>query len=112
MYDYKAKVLRVIDGDTIEVEIDLGFNLYYNTKVRLAEVNTPERGQPDYDKAKEFVVNFCKNCKDIVYLKTAKTGDDKYGRYLAYVFDDMPTVMWDIEPLNDHLTRLGWSYKK
>ena len=42
MYHYKAVLVRVIDGDTIDVDIDLGFSLTKKERVRLAVIDTPE----------------------------------------------------------------------
>lgn len=44
MYDYKARVLEVHDGDTIKVDIDLGFHLHFKTDLRLEYINAPELG--------------------------------------------------------------------
>ena len=42
MYDYKAKLLRVVDGDTVDAEIDLGFDVSVKKRIRLVGINTPE----------------------------------------------------------------------
>ncbi len=42
MYKYKAKLIRVVDGDTIDAEIDLGFKIYIKERIRLAGIDTPE----------------------------------------------------------------------
>mgnify|MGYP001304981027 FL=1 len=42
MYEYKAKVLRVVDGDTVDVLIDVGFSTFKKERVRLHGINTPE----------------------------------------------------------------------
>ena len=48
MYEYRVKkVLRVVDGDTIDVDIDLGFNVSYTQRVRLAGIDTPESRTTD-----------------------------------------------------------------
>ena len=41
-YTYKAKCVRVIDGDTVELQVPVGFNIYLREKVRIARINTPE----------------------------------------------------------------------
>lgn len=86
MYTYKATVRRIVDGDTIYVDIDLGFFLRQMMKVRLRGVNTPEiRGKerPEGLKAKQFVIDALADCPAIV-IKTSKIG--KYGRYIADVW--------------------------
>lgn len=42
MYEYKAKLIRVVDGDTIDAEIDLGFKIYIKERIRFAGIDTPE----------------------------------------------------------------------
>ena len=45
MYRYNAKVTRVVDGDTVDAEIDLGFDITIKKRIRLAEINAPESRQ-------------------------------------------------------------------
>ena len=85
-YYYKCKVVRVIDGDTIVVDIDQGFNDWkHKQKLRLAGIDTPEsRTRNKAEKvlglaAKERVKELC---GDEVYIQTLDAGD-KYGRILA-----------------------------
>ncbi|WP_419791404.1 thermonuclease family protein [Staphylococcus chromogenes] len=82
LYIFKARVLRVIDGDTLEMRIDLGFHTHTVRKVRLLGVDTPERGQVNYNEAKAFTTGTVlgKN----VYVQTYKA--DSFGRYLADVW--------------------------
>ncbi len=88
MFDYNAKVLRVVDGDTVEVELDLGFHIKYKNTVRLAGINTQEINDKDPVKrtlardAKYFVEKLLpKDTTVIVYSKSL----DKYGRILGDV---------------------------
>lgn len=88
MYTYKAKVIRIIDGDTIEVILDLGLSISVTTKLRIADIDTPETYRPINEREREhgeaataFVSDLILN-KDVI-VKTAKTG--KYGRYIAHV---------------------------
>ena len=90
-YEYHAKVLRVIDGDTIELEIDLGFGVFKKEKVRLARVDTPEvygvkKESAEYQIGKlasEYTEHWLSVANYRVTVKTEKTG--KYGRYIAEV---------------------------
>lgn len=85
MYTYKATIVRIVDGDTIYVDVDLGFFLRQTMKVRLKGVNTPEtRGvsRPEGLKAKQFVIDTLADCP-VVVIKTSKIG--KFGRYIADV---------------------------
>ena len=82
LYFYKANIERVIDGDTIEGIVDLGFKTTQHQRFRLLGVDTPERGQENYKEAKDFVTKLVLN--RTVFIKTEK--DDAFGRYLAVVF--------------------------
>ena len=56
MYEYRVKkVLKVVDGDTIDVDIDLGFDISFTSRVRLAGIDTPD---PDILKLKEYLPLF------------------------------------------------------
>lgn len=85
MYEYKAKVLRVIDGDTIELEIDLGFFVKIKITGRIAEVDTPERGDVEFQTAKAFLIKLLEDVTNNgeIIIKTKKT--EKYGRWLIYI---------------------------
>jgi len=90
MYEYRAKVLSVYDGDTITVLVDLGFNTFRKIKIRLYGINTPELKSKDENerklakKAKLVLQNKILN-KDII-IKTFKDKKGKYGRYLAEIY--------------------------
>ena len=43
MFDYRCKVTRVVDGDTIDVNLDLGFNIWHQARVRMLGIDTPEK---------------------------------------------------------------------
>lgn len=49
MYTYKAKLVRVINGDTLDIEIDLGFDLVTRQRLKLYGINTPDSKSPDND---------------------------------------------------------------
>lgn len=83
MYTYKAKVDRVVDGDTLKLIIDVGFGIWVREKVRLRSIDTPELCTPEGKKAKRFVERLLNNCECIV-VKTY--GYEKYARALADVF--------------------------
>jgi micrococcal nuclease len=91
MYTYKAKIDRVIDGDTFESTIDLGFGVSVRKMVRLAGVDTPEKNSKillERDLASRATArakNFLEN--RTVTVKTELDKDDKYGRVLAYVYE-------------------------
>lgn len=86
LYNYRARPVRVIDGDTIEVYIDLGFHLYRTEHVRVLGVNCPERGQAGYEAAtaytKGWLTQFALG-EWPLSLSTKK--GDSFGRWLAIV---------------------------
>lgn len=85
MYEYKGELIKVIDGDTVDILVDLGFNLLHKIRVRLDGINTPESRTSDLRekaeglRAKKFTKNFLEG--NAISIFTMKTG--KYGRYLA-----------------------------
>jgi micrococcal nuclease len=111
MYHYKAKVERIVDGDTIDVIIDLGFKITTFQRIRLAGINTPEtynvkKDSEEYQKglaAKQFVEQRVADNKNEIELETEKV-TEKYGRYIATVwFEDSETT------LNDELVEKGFA---
>ena len=82
-YTYTAHLKRVIDGDTLEVLIDLGFSNYITQRLRLKSLDTPELPTPEGVKAKKFVE---KSLKDSKFLIIKTHSHDKYDRYLVDVF--------------------------
>lgn len=109
MYEYKADLDRVVDGDTIDVVIDLGFKMTTNQRIRLYGIDTPEifsakKGSPEHVKgmaAKKFVEDRLAANDNHFKIKTHKyTG--KYGRYLGEIY------LADSEiSLNDQLVQNG-----
>jgi len=88
LYHYKANVIKVYDGDTITVNIDLGLNVIFRkVRIRLARINAPElRGEERSEgiKSRDFLRKMILN-KEIT-LQTIKDRKGKYGRYLGEVW--------------------------
>lgn len=93
-YSYtNVQIVRVVDGDTIEAIIDLGFEVLMKMPLRIYGLNTPERGQTGYVEATAAVKKFLKmnpssrnpNPTARVSVNTIQSSE-KYGRYLAEVF--------------------------
>jgi micrococcal nuclease len=95
MYEYRVKkVSNVVDGDTIDVDIDLGFNIAYSQRVRLAGIDTPESRTKD-KMEKALGLESKQRLKDIlakasvVVIRTQKPDStEKYGRVLGWLFVD------------------------
>ena len=89
MYEYKVKVLKVVDGDTVDVDIDLGFKVWLrNERVRLHGIDTPESRTRDLEEkkyglaAKNFLKTALKNGS--IVMKVHDRG--KFGRILGELF--------------------------
>ena len=89
MYEYKAKLLKVVDGDTVDVDIDLGFGVWMRKeRVRVLGIDTPESRTSDKvekvygNLAKEFVKNYLP-VDSVQTLQTEKDGTGKFGRILG-----------------------------
>jgi endonuclease YncB( thermonuclease family) len=81
-YTYAVTVERVIDGDTLLVLVDLGFDTVVRERLRLRGINTPELKTPEGDKAKAYVFGFLPPGCPVV-IKSHETDD--YGRFVADV---------------------------
>lgn len=90
---YSAKMVKVVDGDTVDLLVDLGFDVLHRIRVRLYGVDTPEsRTKNEVEKAAGL------KCKDFthgwfdanpnVIIQTIKDKNEKYGRILANVYTD------------------------
>ena len=95
MYEYRVKkVTGVVDGDTIDVELDLGFNISYSQRVRLAGIDTPEsRTKDKMEKAlglevKQRLKDTLAKANVIVIRTELPDSSEKYGRILGWVFLD------------------------
>jgi len=88
---YGATILNVVDGDTVDLMVDLGFNVHHKIRVRLYGINTPESRTKDLKekelglKAKKFVEDWFSNHK-WVFVNTIPDKNDKYGRVLARIY--------------------------
>ena len=88
MYEYRCTITRVVDGDTVDVDIDLGFGIWMrNERIRLFGIDTPESRTRDLEEkkyglaAKDFLIKWT-NAGDVT-LKTQKDAEGKFGRILG-----------------------------
>jgi micrococcal nuclease len=94
MYEYTCKVERVVDGDTIDVVLDLGFDILYKSRVRLYGIDTPESRTRNKDEkargkmATAFLEDAINNGKQVVIQTKLKDSRGKFGRVLGDVVVD------------------------
>ena len=100
MYEYKVKeIVRVVDGDTVDMVLDLGFGLYKKERVRLADIDAPAtRTRNPLEKeygysAKVYLEEWFKNDDEFI-CRTEKEG--KYGRIIGYIRNSHNTYINDI----------------
>lgn len=102
MYQYKAVVDRVVDGDTICCTLDLGFNIFIKEKFRFAKINAPETSTSEGKDVKQLVSDMLTG-KSVVLEVTKQ---DKYGRWLAVVvLDGLEVNQWLLD--NGHAKLYG-----
>lgn len=89
MYEYRATVLRVVDGDTIDATVDLGFDVHVNQRFRLYGINAPETRGESRDAGKaakaylQTLLTTHAGKTGELTIQTRKDDREKYGRYLA-----------------------------
>ena len=112
MYEYFVKeVKNVVDGDTIDVIIDLGFDILFASRVRLAGIDTPESRTTDKaEKAlglesKDYLKKYLKDAKSVVIKTEKMNSSEKYGRILGWIY-----VNGDTESLNDKMINDGYAW--
>jgi|TARA_R100001530_G_scaffold53128_1_gene39246 micrococcal nuclease len=92
MYEYNCEVKRVVDGDTVDVVIDLGFSIHYASRVRLHGIDTPESRTRNKDEkvrglmSKQYLIDELD--KGQVVIKTKKDKKGKFGRVLGELYVD------------------------
>jgi endonuclease YncB( thermonuclease family) len=86
LYNYNAYVTYVIDGDTLKLEIDVGFDGQRHETIRLKGIDCPELDTPEGLAAKRFVEAQLAHCEFITIKSTRTQRKEKWGRYLADVF--------------------------
>jgi micrococcal nuclease len=112
MYEYFVKeVKNVVDGDTIDVVIDLGFDILFASRVRLAGIDTPESRTTDKAEkilgleAKEYLKKQLKDAKSVVIRTEKMDSSEKYGRILGWVY-----VNGNSESVNNKMINDGYAW--
>lgn len=108
---YVKKVTNVVDGDTIDVDIDLGFSISYSQRVRLAGIDTPESRTSDKAEkvlgleSKEFLKSKIKDAKTVVIKTEKMDSSEKYGRILGWVYLDGSSIS-----INEQMISEGYAW--
>ena len=112
MYEYFVKEVKgVVDGDTIDVVIDLGFDILFASRVRLAGIDTPESRTTDKAEkvlgleSKEYLKKYLKDAKSVVIKTEKMNSSEKYGRILGWIY-----VNGNTESLNDKMINDGYAW--
>lgn len=113
MYEYKVRVVEVIDGDTIDAVIDLGFDIFTNKRIRLAGIDCPESRTTDLHEkklgteAKVYLRELLGNATNVVVKTMATDTYEKYGRVLGRVYIGSSPIS-----VNEMMISKGyaWSY--
>lgn len=83
MFEYSAEIIKVVDGDTVHANVDLGFNVHVEMTLRLMGINAPEKVTAEGKAAKKHLESLLPTTS--VVIRTLRDKREKYGRYLAYV---------------------------
>jgi micrococcal nuclease len=114
-YIYRIKeIYKVVDGDTIDAAIDLGFDISLTKRIRLAGVDTPESRTSDANEkkygleSKEWLKHRCEGAKDILIKTELPDSTEKYGRIIGHLF-----INGEATSLNDQMIAEGmaWEYQ-
>lgn len=100
-YRYRALISRIIDADTLDARIDVGFRMYAEVPLRLYAIDAPEARSAAGQAAADFTMHWLAERMGQVIVATYKA-PEKYGRWLAEVHDPMSG-----ETLNEALLRTG-----
>jgi len=107
MYTYRVKeIVKIYDGDTIQVILDLGFGIYKHETIRLLGIDTPELRGDEYESgiiSRDYLrerLYLAYEMNKEIFIKTTKDKQGKYGRYLGVVFVEETDI-------NEELLSLG-----
>lgn len=115
MFQYEARVKRIIDGDTMILTVDLGFKIWTEINVRLARIDTAEVVNFGLagveDRARMYVESFCPPGSTVVVTISRA---EKYGRWLGEILfspgvEERMAILQNPRVLNDELVREGFA---
>ena len=107
MYEYKGKITRVVDGDTVDCTLNLGFNIHHSCRVRLLGIDTPESRTRDREEkargllSKQALKDLLTD-KDFVIKTHKKNAKGKFGRVLGEIWIEEKNI-------NKEMIELGYA---
>ena len=114
MYEYRIKSIEhIVDGDTFDCIVDLGFSILHKIRVRMYGINTPESRTRDLEEkarglaSKKRLIELLEEHKGNLVLATKEKG--KYGRYLGVVYAENAVEGWDRLDINGTLIKEGFA---
>jgi len=112
-YIYRIRsIAKVVDGDTIDADIDLGFDISLNKRIRLAGIDTPEsRTKDEYEKklgleSKEWLKKHLEGAKDILIKTELPDSTEKYGRIIGHLYINGEEIS-----VNNKMISEGYAWK-
>lgn len=112
-YIYRIKqVTKVVDGDTIDADIDLGFDISLTKRIRLAGIDTPESRTSDTNEkkygleSKEWLKHRLEGAKDIIIKTELPDSTEKYGRIIGHLF-----INGEDNSLNNQMITEGYAWE-
>ena len=112
VFEYRIKqILKVVDGDTVDVDIDLGFSISYSQRLRLAGIDTPESRTTDklektlVLESKNYLKYKLKDAKKIVVKTEKPDSSEKYGRSLGWIYFD-----GNDKSINEQMSEDGYAW--
>ena len=116
MFEYKATVVRIVDGDTVDCDIDLGFSVVlHKQRIRLKGIDTPEsRTRDKVEKlyglaAKAYLEGFIWAAGDDLSIETSMDGRGKFGRILGRLINRYGECINDIMCEVGHASDMFWA---
>jgi len=113
-YIYRIRsIAKVVDGDTIDANIDLGFDISLNKRIRLAGIDTPEsRTKDEYEKklgleSKEWLKKHLEGAKDILIKTELPDSTEKYGRIIGHLYINGEEISVNNKMINEGY---AWEY--
>jgi len=107
MYQYKAKLIKVVDGDTVDALIDCGFSTFKKERIRLYGINAPESRTRDKEEkkrglaAKDRLIELIEEGGNEFIVETSIDKKGKFGRLLGKLYRDTEDISYNQTLLNE-----------